>query len=172
MVQGAKAAVTRLQGHPIVAAKDRALELFGTCKVDALTRGEDAFQRPKKKVHRRELSLFLPGTYQSEGGASHPLSNDLVIPVLRHIVLAYTGNEGRPSETTGYTLIPGAGFWFSQNAMTYVEEPIQIAVIHLENVDLPRVRSLIRYLRFAWLQDMVFATLDGQAVSLLTKPAS
>lgn len=169
-LEGALAALQRLGAHPLVAEGQRGGELFATCRVDALGRGRQAFERP---VHggaggggrrRRELRVVVPSTFQIEGGLSVELPRPEVDRVLRHVVIELTSREpGAVSEEAGCTLLEGVGWWYSSGAGRFIDESVRVAHIQLE-IEKQQVASLVRYLRFAWLQTIIFCTLDGQVV--------
>jgi hypothetical protein len=171
-VKQCAAALKRLSLHPLIADGDRGAELFRDCGVDALGVGRDAFLRRIPRDFRMacgdpsELRVVLPSTYQLEGGATMPLPGDMVGAVFRHVVTELTGKgegRGRPSEDTGFSVLHGRGSYYSEKRGQHVEEAIQLAQIQLE-ISRDQVRSLVRYLRFAWLQDSVFCTLNGKVV--------
>ena len=165
LLDAALAALRRLEAHPLVAGGQRADELFKEHHVDALGAGRRAFERPwRVEGHIRDLCIVVPSTYQLEGGTSVTLNAGIVNDVLRHVVVKLTATpDGAPSEAAGCTLLEGEGWWYSRHARRWVDEPVRAAHIHL-CIEERQAQSLVRYLRFAWLQDTIFCTLDGKVV--------
>ena len=111
-----------------------------------------------------QFCLACPSTYQLEGGLSVALPAGLQRAVLHHVVAQITGDEkGNYTGFSGYTSIPGRGWWYSENACQEVEKRVEWVMVHAK-IDRVAVASLARYLQWAWLQDLVFVTLDGANV--------
>jgi hypothetical protein len=157
-------ALDRLRNHPLVADGDRAEELRA-CAVDALGPGLDAFERPwHPSGTRRHLQIIVPSTYQLRGGGSVLLSTPHINEVLRYLVVELTARaRGVPSHEAGCTILRGEGWWYSPQARRWIDEEVRSAHIYLR-IEPRQARSVVRYLRFAWLQDTIFCTLDGRAV--------
>lgn len=166
VLAGAVAALRRLAAHPLVAEGVRGDELFYEHRVDALGVGRRAFVRPRRGMggKRRELRVVVPSTFQIEGGTSVELPRPDLDRVLRHVVIELTADRpGVPSKEAGCTLLEGQGWWYSADAGRFVDERVRVAHIQLE-IEEEQVASLVRYLRFAWLQTTIFCTLDGAVV--------
>jgi len=171
LVSCVQAAIGRACAHPLVARSSRADELFGSRKVDASFEGLPTFIRmPRREStgggdHKHELRITVPSTYQIKGGHSIPLPDIIRDEVVRQVVTTLTcGEHKEPTYDTGYTLLPGSGCWFSTNAGLHVQEAVSLLLSHLSRIDENSAKSIARYLRFSWLQDYVFATLDGKVV--------
>ena len=178
LVELIKPRLDRLEQHPLVIMGPRADELFKDSKhkLSGLGPGRHAYDRTFINADKpQEVRIAMPGTFQLEGGLSVPLPAGLTHEVIKRVLLSIAGHEEavtegelqgwryRPSEYTGCTLIPGNGWWYSANASQYVDEPIELAMSHLK-VDSRHLKSLERYLRFAWLQDAVFITQGGAVI--------
>jgi len=82
---------------------------------------------------------------------------------VRYCVVALAGDKGRKTGECGYTSLPGRGWWYSEGTGRDVVEGVDWIIVHAK-VTLAQAQAAAAYLRWAWLQDFVFMTLDGRAV--------
>lgn len=162
-------ALARLKLHPFVAMAHRADEIVGDIAFHFTERlGTPSFKRPNfadRSLGRpAEVKLILPGHYELEDGTLAMIPGQLPRAVLRHLLVELTGADPmRPSARTGCALLPASGWWWAGSAGREAEENAELALF-FARVDRGDVASLMSYLRFAWLQDDVFATWQDSAI--------
>ncbi len=120
----------------------RAEEIFGTLHVNSSFDGYPVCRRPASDATRAQFCLACPSTYQLEGGLSVALPAGLQRAVLHHVVAQITGDEkGNYTGFSGYTSIPGRGWWYSENACQEVEKRVEWVMVHAK-IDRVAVASL------------------------------
>lgn len=168
--QAVRASVDRLKSHPVVQMSTRIHTIFpsGSPAVTCLAWHDGVPAAPvlndtDRPGEMKELGFPCPSTFELQGGLSAPLPADLREAVVRYCVVALAGDQGRKTGACGYTSLPGRGWWYSEGTGRDIVEGVDWIIVHAR-VSLAQAEAAAAYLRWAWLQDYVFMTLDGRAV--------
>lgn len=163
----AEAARARLRAHPICEeGGNRWADLFSQRKVDGDPSGYPTIDPCQlgESPRRAELVFAVPTTYQRADGTSDLIPHDVRWDTVKWVLLRLTGTPGGAyGAESGYTTWRGGGWWFHDRRREPVDEGVDLVSIHAP-VSAAMAWSTVRYLRWAWLQEEVFATLDGRRV--------